>query len=61
MEAASAIFEGKFDDAVDEDGDVDMDILETGPSRPDSKRKAASVNSFRFLVSRHYCSFPLYF
>lgn len=55
MEAASAIFGGEFDDAVEEDADVDMDRPESVPSRSDSKRKAASVTSFNSL--RSCCSF----
>lgn len=49
MEAAAAIFEGKFDDAVD-DGDVDGDVEMTGPGPLSGngmqKRKAQSVISF---------------
>jgi hypothetical protein len=66
MEAAAAIFEGKFDDAVDgdEDGDVDMaESVGAIPARTDGiqKRKAQSVISFAFVVpalSIHFWTVP---
>jgi hypothetical protein len=52
MEAAEAIFEGKFDNVKDEDGDVDM--AATKPSRPAAKQTKPSVSAYDgFSLSRY--------